>query len=558
MHNSVVLTLVICLISQVLGDSDCNPIISTSKGDVKGSIIKSLLGKDIFSFRGIRYAKAPIGDLRFQPPVPVDSWSNVYDATKDGPVCPQPNFTPVSEDCLFLNVYTTKLPDKKHNPKRPVLVFIHAGGFYGVTGASYFVGPQYLLDRDVVLVTMNYRLASLGFISTGDKLAPGNNGLKDQVLSLKWVQENILAFGGDPDLVTIFGYSAGGTSVTAHMLSPMSKGLFHRALAMSGAMFAQWPIENHQLYLAQKQARLVGCPDDTTENIITCLKKVPAEQLGNSFFGFYEFGYNPVLLWTPVVELDFGQERFLTEHPITSALKGNFAKVPFMTGITTEEFSYSALNILQKPELLNEMNANFEEIAPITFIYERNTTKSKHVSKELKKQFLNDLPIEGPKSVGLEHLYADSNGGFGVNRGVKLIAMQNTDCTFYYKFTYQGRFSHIYVQNTTIPYGVVHHDDLIYIFYISKIFPKFNVTDPEYATVLKLTTILENFALTGKPIPKRCAHLDNVDWIPYTIQNNNYMDLGKTLKMSENLYEDRYSVWDKLFTLSDYRNKNYF
>ncbi|KAK4874277.1 hypothetical protein RN001_013637 [Aquatica leii] len=554
MYQLVLLILATYFISQVRGDTNSNPIISTPKGNIKGSRIKSLLGKDIFSFRGIRYAKAPVGELRFQPPVPVDNWSNVYDATEDGPVCPQPNHTPMSEDCLFLNVYTTKLPNKKHNPKRPVLVFIHAGGFYSVTGASNFIGPQYLLDRDVVFVSMNYRLASLGFISTGDKLAPGNNGLKDQVLALKWVQENILAFGGDPDLVTIFGYSAGGMSVTAHMLSPMSRGLFHRAVAMSDTMFAQWPIEKHQFYLAQKQARLVGCPDDTSENIINCLKEVPAEQLGKSLSGFREFGNNPVLVWMPVIELDYGQERFFTEHPITSALKGNFAKVPFMTGITTEEFSYFALRVLQNPDLLRELNDDFERIAPIAFIYERNTTKSKYVSEELKKQFLNNLPIESPKSVGLEHLYADSNVGFGVNRGVKLIAKQNTECTFYYKFTYQGRFSHVYVQNTTIPYGVVHHDDLIYIFYISEIFPKFNLTDPEYATVFKLTTILANFALTGKPIPKRSADLDNVDWIPYTKQNNNYMDIGKTLKMSENLYEDRYSVWDKLFPLSDYNN----
>lgn len=142
------------------------------------------------------------------------------------------------------------------------------------------------MDQDIVLVTVNYRLGSLGFLSTGDKESPGNYGLKDQVVALKFVKNNIAAFGGDPNSVTIVGYSAGGFSVTLHLLSPLSQGLFQKAIAMSGSIFTQTPITSGQFNLAQKQARLVSCPDDTSANIVKCLKTKSAEELGNSLAGF--------------------------------------------------------------------------------------------------------------------------------------------------------------------------------------------------------------------------------------------------------------------------------
>ncbi|KAK5641594.1 hypothetical protein RI129_010141 [Pyrocoelia pectoralis] len=296
--------------------NNANPKVTTPLGDIEGSFMQSLLGKSIYAFRGIRYAKAPVGELRFQPPVPVENWSGVYNATNDGPMCPQPFLRPISEDCLYLNIYTTKLSSSRYNPKRPVLFFIHPGGFFLMSSASNWFGPQYLLDRNIVLVTINYRLGSLGkylnrlpyilyrrvgFMSTGDKWAPGNNGLKDQVIALKFVKHNIASFGGDPNLVTIVGYSAGGISVATHLVSPMSTGnlerveqenkcsplgLFHRAIGMSCSSFNQWPMGNHQFNLAQKQARLVGCSDDTSENIIRCLKTKSAEEIGDSLGGF--------------------------------------------------------------------------------------------------------------------------------------------------------------------------------------------------------------------------------------------------------------------------------
>ncbi|XP_018321739.1 esterase FE4 isoform X2 [Agrilus planipennis] len=281
----------VCCVLFVNGEAKNLPLTSTKLGVIKGNYLESRLKRTIYAYRGIRYAEAPVGNLRFQPPVPVKSWDTIYDATKDGAACPQPGFQPTSEDCLFLNVYTTVSPEniQQDNVTRPVIVYIHAGGFYSVTGRSDWAGPEYMLDQDVVFVTLNYRLGALGFISTGDKFAPGNLGLKDQVLALKWVKDNVIYFGGDPNCVTLYGYSMGSASISLHLISPMSRGLFHRAILSSGSEYGNWPIPRHQFNLAQKQARLVGCPDDSSQNIISCLKNISAESLGNSFFGFKDY-----------------------------------------------------------------------------------------------------------------------------------------------------------------------------------------------------------------------------------------------------------------------------
>ncbi len=159
-----------------------------------------------------------------QPPVEVEPWKGEYDATEDGSVCPQFDISQSEamgdEDCLFLNVYTPKL-DKK---KRAVMVYIHGGAFIMGGGSSYFFGPNYLLDNDVVLISFNYRLGPFGFLATEDKASAGNMAIQDQIMVLNWVKKNIEKFGGDPNKVTIFGEDSGAASVTILAMSPYANG----------------------------------------------------------------------------------------------------------------------------------------------------------------------------------------------------------------------------------------------------------------------------------------------------------------------------------------------
>ncbi|MCY4013443.1 MAG: carboxylesterase family protein [Gammaproteobacteria bacterium] len=214
------------------------PTVETPLGPVQGN-----QGAACLEFLGIRYAKAPVGPLRFQPPEPVPPWTDPYDATALGPSAPQPQMTsddaalqmpvePTDEDCLFLNIYTPATDDGK----RPVMFWIHGGGYVAGSGRAYHGG---LLARyhDVVVVTINYRMGALGFMHVGH-LDPGlgesvNNGILDQIAALEWTRDNIRAFGGDPENVMIFGESAGGTSTAMLLGCPRAEGLFHKACVHS-------------------------------------------------------------------------------------------------------------------------------------------------------------------------------------------------------------------------------------------------------------------------------------------------------------------------------------
>jgi para-nitrobenzyl esterase len=198
-------------------------------------------------FRGIPYAAPPVGPARWRPPRPVAPWKGVREAREFGPSCPQPPFiaeggapAPLSEDCLTLNVWTPA--SATAGSRLPVMVWIHGGGFRSGSGSDPVTRGEAFARRDVVLVTLNYRLGALGFFAhpaLGDDQR-GNYGILDMVAALRWVQRNIEAFGGDPGRVTIFGESAGGMAVHLLMVSPPAEGLFHGAIAQSG--YGTWPL----------------------------------------------------------------------------------------------------------------------------------------------------------------------------------------------------------------------------------------------------------------------------------------------------------------------------
>lgn len=368
-------------------------IVTVPLGRIRGTILQSRGGRDYYSFRGIRYAEPPVGELRWKPPLPVTTeWNDDMDATIDGPVCYQMMFEfpadLMSEDCLRINVYSTHLVIKDESSLRPVLVFIHGGGFHMGSGNSYAHDPLYMMDHDIIVVTFNYRLGVMGFLSTGTVDMPGNDGFKDQVMALKWIKENIKFFGGDPERVTISGQSAGAMSTTAHLASPMSQGLFHQIIAMSGSSVAQWDVPEHQMNLVEKLASTFNCLNDSIEEMITCLRKLPASKIATSVEHFNEFGIYPTLIFKPVIEPDFGQERFLTQSPEQAILSNNFANVPILTGIVSDEFSWLAVIALAIDELRYELNNNFKTVAPITFLYERETERSENISRILEETFL--------------------------------------------------------------------------------------------------------------------------------------------------------------------------
>jgi len=218
--------------------------VRTTAGVVRGTATSSGL-----AFKGIPFAAPPTGENRFRPPLPATPWEGVRDASEYGPICPQLQLgdtggvlaalgsgEPMDEDCLFLNVWT---PGIDAGAKRPTMVFIHGGAFRGGSGSTAMYDGTAFARDGVVLVTINYRLHALGFLALDELFdgaeGTGNLGILDQIAALRWVRDNIAAFGGDPDNVTIFGESAGAMSVGTLLGTPSAQGLFHRAILESGA-----------------------------------------------------------------------------------------------------------------------------------------------------------------------------------------------------------------------------------------------------------------------------------------------------------------------------------
>ncbi|CAG2179190.1 unnamed protein product, partial [Oppiella nova] len=266
----------------------CNDIIDviTTSGSVRGQTL-NVLNKLVDQFLGIPYAEPPIGKLRFARPQPIKApRQGIIDATKVGVSCIQSETQDLtdllgdvrqSEDCLVLNVWTPNDKSVKDVSLKAVMFWIHGGALAMGSIFDKLYNGSVLATYDVVIVSANYRLGRLGFLYGGDETAPANVGFYDQLLALQWVRENIHQFGGDRDQITIFGESAGSWSVSAHVLSPLSKGLYKRAIMQSGALMfnKDRPIMGtvDALTKAKDTARELGC-DEYDYKWLDCLRAI--------------------------------------------------------------------------------------------------------------------------------------------------------------------------------------------------------------------------------------------------------------------------------------------
>ncbi|KAM9061849.1 pyrethroid hydrolase Ces2e-like isoform 1-T1 [Sarcophilus harrisii] len=267
------------------GDKADDPIRSTEYGEIRGTHINvKNLDKGVNVFLGIPFARPPIGALRFSPPQPPESWSEVKNATSYPPMCLQDitileglrksltiNFSipATSEDCLYLNIY---VPDHaKEGARLPVMVWIH-GGRFRFGSASMYDGSILSAFQNIVVVTIQFRLGILGFFSTGDKHTSGNWGYLDQMAAQRWIQENIAHFGGDPGLVTIFDESIGGINASLHILSPMSKGLLYRTIKERDGTIQPGLISSRSESITRVIAHLSACEKYSSASLVECLR----------------------------------------------------------------------------------------------------------------------------------------------------------------------------------------------------------------------------------------------------------------------------------------------
>nr|XP_015927269.2 cholinesterase-like [Parasteatoda tepidariorum] len=326
--------------------SNYAPLVETIQGSVIGKYVK-VSNTIVTAFLGIPFAKPPIGEKRYAKPEPITKWGKTIIANKKSPACEQyssrgvpaiPKTLKISEDCLYLNIWTPVHCFCNTTEKLPVLVWIYGGAFFlGSASAPMYDGGVIASYGNVIVASMNYRLGSFGFLNSGTDEAPGNVGIYDQLLAMKWIKANIHSFGGDPSSITLFGQSAGATSVSSHMISPLSKGLFQKGIQESGSNVLPYYNQDYKVSLSRANyfAKLVNCRNESqifpnnSKEILRCLKaKSP-----------YELTHAEDTITSKVLEYfkPWYGSKFLPENPRTALKSGNFPNIPNLIGTNKDE-----------------------------------------------------------------------------------------------------------------------------------------------------------------------------------------------------------------------------
>nr|AWW17128.1 carboxylesterase E13 [Subpsaltria yangi]AWW17130.1 carboxylesterase E15 [Subpsaltria yangi] len=482
------------------------PTVTVDSGILRGTYQITANGRRIFAFEGIPYAKPPVGKSRFKDAQPIKPWKGIWDASQPGSVCLQYDHMtylydePVigDEDCLYLNVYTPKLPTGLGIPQLfDVIVYIHGGAF--TYGGGHLYKPRYLLDRDVVFVTINYRLGPLGFLSTGDDVLPGNTGLKDQVAALQWIQRNIALFGGNPNSVTITGMSAGGASVHYHYLSPLSVGLFHRGISMSGSTLCPWTQTEEARAKAVKLANALGCPTITSAEMVDCLKRRPARSIVKLVKPlFMPWHYNPYTPFGPVVEVG-GLTPFLSQHPYEILSTGNIQDLPWLASVTAQEGLYPVSNFVADAELLQEIETKWLLIAPhlLDYNFTVQPLQRDETSLNIKQHYLGNQTISRNTTAPFIQMVGDRLFVVDVERAARLQAAANTAPVYFYRFAYRGKhsYSELMSWGSEENFGVSHGDDTGYI--LGNFYMNPDETEEDKQMTQKMLDIWTSFAKTG-------------------------------------------------------------
>ncbi|XP_035704175.1 venom carboxylesterase-6 [Folsomia candida] len=425
----------------VSSTSASDPIVDTENGWLRGVKKKSRDGKPYFGFLGIPYAVPPIGDLRFEPPQKlIGRWEGIRNAKHYASTCFHMDVffsgrMIGEEDCLYANVYT---PSIKPKMLMPTLVYLHGGGFSSGSGNMY--QEKYFMDESrVVLVIFNYRLSALGFLNTGDGIVRGNQALKDQNLLLRWVQFNIASFGGDPTSITLFGESAGAAMTQYHLLSGQSKGLFHKAILLSGSALSPFALNGNPAASAKRLARSAGCPTLNSKLMVNCLKTVPVHLFKNEYKQMMRTVANPAEYFAPSVETFWNEDTFLKKTPREILHDGDYLKIPLMSGVSSSEgLLYTARLMVDQYAKLN-MDQKFASWIPRFLYYDPNNETKTEIIKSF---YFPNHKIDLTRSkdfVNLTNLLSDGCFFHPSHEFAKLYA-SNAPVYLYYN-TYEGRVS---------------------------------------------------------------------------------------------------------------------
>lgn len=488
---------------------------------VDGGLISGTTVDGVRIFKGIPFAAPPVGDLRWKPPQPVVPWEGVRECHAFSPECPQAPYAAgsiyaappqkQSEDCLYLNVWTTA----KANDKLPVMVWIHGGALTRGSGSGATYEGTAFAKKGVVLVTINYRLGPLGYLAHPELTAEspqhssGNYGVLDQIAALKWVQKNIAAFGGDPNRVTIFGESAGSWSVNVLVATPLAKGLFHRAIGESGGVF------NWHAYLKEDRDRVVSAEKvgvafakAAGADSIKALRALPAEKIIAVFNDDPEgrkFRTQPnVDGWV------------LPDEVRNIFAQGKHNDVPVLVGSNANE-----MTTLTAPALVPKTIEDYRKWAERTY-------------GELAKDADAAYPVKSADDITDAFLggLRDSTFTWQMRTWARLTAKGRSKAYLYF-------FSHVPPNPRSKQLGAYHASEIAYVF--NNLNPSNRaLQDADHKLAEMMSSYWVNFATTGDPNGKGLPK-----WTAYDQDKEPYLDFGDPVELRQHLLKAQIDFQEK-------------
>lgn len=526
---------------------DGRPLVFTTTGKIAG-FKREILGKKLNVFLGIPYATPPVDDLRFRKPQPIQPWSDVYDASDMGPPCFHITYSSSwswaasrkteSEDCLHLNVWAPEgaCDNKtKTSTLKPVIVFIYGGGFnIGATDWEFYDGSVLAAYGDVVMASMNYRLGPLGFLNADSEDIPGNMGLLDQHLAIRWLYENAPLFCGNPAHMVLVGESAGAVSAGLHLVSPMSRHMVKRVVLQSGSPL--WDTPDNTVGAIKKAtefAEIFKC-SNTTHNfqnssdlVVRCLRELDARTL---FEKAEETLGKRVLTYHP----RYGDE-FMPLNAHEALKKGLFKDSDVLLGVNKDEGSIFVANSLPyiflnglAPNITKD-EAAFYLIFFFQYIIQTGTRDIRdHYFKTIKDKDYPAVRNAFIEAIG-DYLQICPTTYYGETYS------RFNNSVYYYHFTHRP-------SNSYWPewLGTAHFDEVEFIFGVPLRFPeKFTAEEVNFSK--QMMDIWLTFAKTGKP-----PSLNGTQWPLFSELNPVHMELNpKRFRLGKGLHAEHCRFWKK-------------
>ncbi|XP_017081854.1 esterase B1 [Drosophila eugracilis] len=527
---------------------EVSPVVQTTHGKVKGTLLKGIYDDQFYAFDGIPYAVPPLGTLRFKEPHALKPWHGIRDCSKPLNKCLQVSsvtkLVEGSEDCLYLNISVKTLI----GDPMPIMVYIHGGAFKGGDSSRRAWGPDYFMKENVVYISIGHRLGPLGFLSFEDPTLeiPGNAGLKDVILGLEWIKANAVNFNGDPDRITIFGHSSGSMTVQLLLASPRAEGLFHRAILLAGISLEV----NRLPQMEYRLAKHLGYEGENIDSQVLefLLKADPHLLVSADFFTPVEKSQGISMAFRPSIESYVTPNAVLLAEPIDLQRTSWSNRIPIILGANSGE-GMTVINFLKlNPTWLKNFQHNPERALPWTLRSRCDPGQRRQLGQELIHHFCQAHGHELTLNHGnaIMDLF---NHGFvhTLDRLIQSRLTYGQAPTYLYRFDFDSpdfNFYRIRFMGKE-QRGVGHVDELGYIFVLPATF-KLDKSRPEFTAICQMVAMFVHFAATSDPNAPLTKEL--VEWKPVTrFGKRMVLNISEELKFIPHPDMPKLKFFDRLY-----------